>query len=135
MKFGRTLVLCAATLAVCASSAFSADISSLTVKMTAKHGSGENGTAVLTQQPDGLHIVLSIANAPDGVAQPAYIHQGTCDIMNQTPKWSLNAAVGGNSETVLADVKLGDLGGGKYAINVHKSADDATAYVSCGDIK
>jgi hypothetical protein len=135
MKFGRTLVLCAATLAVCASSALSADMSSLTVKMIAKHGSGENGTALLIQQPDGLHVVLSIANAPDGATQPAYIHQGTCDIMSQTPKWSLNAAVGGKSETVLPDVNLADVAGGKYAINVHKSADEATAYVSCGDIK
>lgn len=135
MKFGRTLVLCAATLAVCASSVRSADISSLTVKLTAKHGSGENGTATLTQQPDGLHIVLSIDNAPDGVAQPAFIHQGSCDIMNQTPKWSLNAAVAGKSETVLSNVSLADVAGGKYAINVHKSADEAAAYVSCGDIK
>lgn len=70
-----------------------------------------------------------------GVAQPAYIHHGTCDIMSQTPQWPLNAAVGGKSETVLPDVKLEDLAGGKYAINVHKSADDVTAYVSCGDIR
>jgi Cu/Zn superoxide dismutase len=135
MKIGRTLVLCAATLAACASSALSADVDSLTVKMTAKHGSGENGTAVLTQQPDGLHIALTVANAPDGIAQPAFIHQGTCDIMNQTPQWPLNAAVDGKSETVLPDVKLADVAGGKYAINVHKNADEATAYVSCGDIK
>jgi hypothetical protein len=135
MKFRRTLVLCAAMFVVCASSAVSADIDSMTVKLAAKRGSGENGTAVLTQQADGLHVVLSIANAPDGVAQPVSIHPGTCDIMNQTPRWPLNAAVGGKSETVLPDVKLGDIAGGKYAINVHKSADEATAYVSCGDIK
>lgn len=55
--------------------------------------------------------------------------------MSQTPQWPLNAAVGGKSETVLPDVKLEDLAGGKYAINVHKSADDVTAYVSCGDIR
>ncbi len=131
----RMIVLCAAMLLACVSSAFASDVSSLTIKMAARHGSGESGTAILTQQSDGLHVVLNIANAPSGVSQPAYIHRGTCDILNQTPQWPLKPAVDGKSETVLADVQLDDVAGGKYAINVHKSADEVTAYVSCGDIK
>ncbi len=131
----RFVVLCAALLFACGSSALATDISSLTIKLNARHGSGESGTAIFTQQTDGLHVVLNIANAPSGVSQPVYLHQGTCDIMNTTPQWPLNAAVDGKSETVLANVKLTDVAGGKYALNVHKSADELTAYVSCGDIK
>ncbi len=131
----RMIVLCAAMLLACASSAFATDVNALTIKMNARHGSGESGTAILTQQTDGLHVVLNIANAPTGISQPAYIHRGTCDILNQTPQWPLNAAVDGKSETVLANVQLGDVAGGKYAINVHKSADEVTTYVSCGNIR
>lgn len=108
----RILVLFAAALIVCVSSAGATDVSSLTIKLNARHGSGENGTAVLTQQADGLHVVLNMANAPDGIEQPAHIHQGSCDILNRAPQWPLKAA-----------------------IDVHKGADDTPAFVSCGEIK
>lgn len=135
MKSRSTLALCAAMLVVCASSAVAADMSPVTVQLKAQHGSGENGTAVLTQEADGLHVVVNLSNAPDGVAQPAHIHQGNCDILNQAPHWPLKPVVDGKSETVLADVSLTDVTSGKYAINVHKSADAIPSYVSCGTIK
>jgi hypothetical protein len=135
---GRSIMLGAAIAMLCASSALADDMSSMgpvTVQINSQNQSGESGTATLTQQSDGLHVVIALANTPDGVAQPAHIHKGTCDVLNKAPQWPLKPVVDGKSETVLPDVTLADVTGGKYAINVHKSADDLPAYVACGDIK
>ena len=106
----------------------------LTVPMKAEHGSGENGTATLTQTAKGVTIVVDIKGAPAG-AQPTHIHPGTCTKLNPAPEYPLSSIVKGKSTTTLSGVSLGSLMGGKFSINVHKSANDLADYVSCGEIK
>jgi hypothetical protein len=108
---------------------------SLTVPMKALNDSGENGTAVLTQQDDGVHVVVTLKDAPKDTAQPTHIHIGTCGNINKAPEYALVSTVDGKGDSVVKGVKLSDLTAGKYAINVHKSGDDLGTYVSCGDIK
>lgn len=108
--------------------------SSVTVKLHAQNSSGENGTAMLTQTAKGVQVVVNLTGAP-AAAQPAHIHPGTCMNLNPAPKYPLQNVVNGKSTTMLAGVKLSDLQGGKFAINVHKSTTDLKTYVSCGDIK
>ncbi|MBV8639630.1 MAG: CHRD domain-containing protein [Candidatus Eremiobacteraeota bacterium] len=108
---------------------------SLTVPMKALNDSGETGTAVLTQQDDGVHVVVTLKNAPKDTAQPTHIHIGTCGNINKAPEYALVNTVDGKGDSVVKGVKLSDLTSGKYAINVHKSGDDLGTYVSCGDIK
>ena len=106
----------------------------LTVQMTAQNGSGQDGTAVLTQTPGGLQVVVSVKNGT-AAAQPAHIHPGTCATLNPAPQYPLNSLTNGTSTTVLTGVTLAQLTAGTFAINVHKSTSDLGTYVSCGNIK
>jgi len=134
MNLIRSLLLGAALAATLASSAL-ASPTTLTIKMKALNGSGENGTAVLTQMPDGLHVVVKLTNAPKDTLQPTHIHIGNCGNINKAPEYGLQSTANGAATSVVPGVTLSDLMKGKYAINVHKSADDLGTYVSCGDVK
>jgi len=106
----------------------------VTVTMSAQNGSGEDGTATLTQTDAGVQVVVSLKNAP-ATAQPAHVHPGTCANLNPAPQYPLTSVVSGSSTTVLKGVTLEQLLAGTFAINVHKSTSDLGTYVSCGDIK
>lgn len=106
----------------------------MTIKMRAENKSGESGTAQLMQLPNGVQVKISLTGAP-AVAQPAHIHEGTCQSLNPAPKTMLTSVTRGHSTTFVKGAKLSDWTSGKYAINVHKSADDLKTYVSCGAIK
>jgi hypothetical protein len=105
----------------------------ITVTMNAQNASGEDGTATLTQMPDGVQVVVSVKNAP-AAAQPAHIHPGTCAKLNPAPQYPLTSLANGTSTTVVKGVTLDQLLAGSFAINVHKSTSDLATYVSCGDI-
>ncbi|MGA2760156.1 MAG: hypothetical protein ABSF08_07570 [Candidatus Cybelea sp.] len=107
-------------------------ITTLTVKLSAQNGSGENGTATLTQAGANVKVVVSIPKGPAG-PQPAHIHDGTCAGI-QGIAYSLTSVASGNSTTTVKGVTIGQLLAGKYAINVHQSASDLGKYVSCGNI-
>jgi len=129
----RTIALCFAALAI-ATPAIAQEPTTLTIPMHAKNGSHEDGTAVLTQGADGVHIVVSLQNAPD-IAQPTHIHIGTCANINRAPEYALVDTEKGQGDSVVRGIKLSDLLKGSYAINVHKSGFDLGTYVSCGDVK
>jgi len=104
-------------------------------KLHAQNGSGETGTATLLQSGDNVIVKVRLAGTPNGVAQPAHIHMGTCDKLNPKPTYPLHNVVDGTSETTVMNVKLADLTSGPFAINVHKSTSDLGTYVACGDLK
>jgi Cu/Zn superoxide dismutase len=109
--------------------------SAVVVHMNAENGSGESGTATLTQQPGGVQVAIAITGAPSGVAQPAHIHEGTCAKLNPAPKYPLTNVTDGKSTTVVHGITIKDLLARPFAVNVHKSAADLKTYVSCGDIR
>jgi len=108
--------------------------STLTVTLNAENGSGETGTAVLTQESGDVKVVVTIKNAPAG-PQPMHIHAGTCANLNPTPAYPLTSVSNGASTTTVKGVTIDDLLAKPYAINVHKSTSDLGTYVACGDIK
>jgi Cu/Zn superoxide dismutase len=110
----------------------SAATSTLTVKMSAQNGSGENGTATLTQTGSDVKVVIAIPNGPAG-PQPAHIHDGTCAGV-QGVAYPLTSIASGDSTTTVKGVTIDQLLAGKYAINVHESTSNLGKYVSCGDI-
>ena len=90
-----------------------------------------------------------------GDPHPAHIHEGTCDDLDPNPAYPLNDVsdefladdeatvgdeVGGEptqeveGSTTTVEVSLDDLVGEDYAINVHKSAEEADVYIACGNI-
>ena len=110
-----------------------ATTSSLTVTMNALNGSGENGTATITQEANGIKVVVSLENAHG--SQPTHIHTGTCSNINPAPEYALVNTVDGHGSSEVKGVKIDQFLARPYAINVHTSAADLASYVSCGDIK
>jgi hypothetical protein len=104
----------------------------ISIPLTAQNNSGESGTAVLTDAGPKTKVVVEIKGAPAGVGQPLHVHKGTCAQLDPKPAWGLTTLTGGKSETTI-DVPIGDLRKG-YAINGHKSAQEASVYVFCGNI-
>ena len=78
-------------------------------------------------------MVLDVKGAPSGVSQPVHIHKGTCDKLDPKPAYPLSPLVNGKSETTV-NASLDSLEKGGYAINGHKSAQEASTYVFCGPI-
>ena len=112
---------------------------SITIPLNEQNGSGQSGSATLTDNNGQLTVVLNLSNG-SSVAQPAHIHKGSCANLDPNPLIPLTSVVNGASTTNIdltanASVKsLSDLMSGQYAINVHKSAAEAKVYVACGDI-
>ena len=84
----------------------------ITVQLGPLNNSGESGNAVLSE--DGTKT------------------KGTCAQIDPKPAFGLTTLTDGKSETVI-DVPIGDLRKG-FAINGHKSAQEANTYVFCGNI-
>ena len=104
----------------------------VTVDLAELNGSGESGTATLTAEGPQTRVVLELSN-PASDSQPAHIHKGTCDNLDPAPAFGLPNVESGMSEATV-DVTLDALESGEYAVNVHKSNDEADVYVACGDI-
>jgi hypothetical protein len=104
----------------------------ITVQLGQQNNSGESGTAVLTDAGPKTKVVIDIKGAPAGVGQPVHVHKGTCAQLDPAPAYGLTTLANGKSETTI-DVPIGDLRKG-FAINGHKSAQDAKTYVFCGNI-
>ena len=107
---------------------------SLQINMGQQNNSGQAGNASVTDANGGVNVAIHIKSEPKGASEPAHIHQGTCTKLNPAPWKPLNPVVNGNSMTHLAGVTVAQIKKGKYAINVHKSANDLKTYVSCGDL-
>jgi hypothetical protein len=130
----KRFVLALGAIAALSVTAAGAATTQVSIDMKALNGSNETGTATLTQQDDGVKVVVTLKNAP-AAAQPTHIHKGTCAKINAAPEYPLTSVTNGTSTTVVKGVNLSDLLASDYAINVHKSNDDLATYVSCGDIK
>jgi hypothetical protein len=107
---------------------------SLQINMGAQNNSGETGNASVTDVKGGANVTINVKSEPKGLSQPAHIHQGTCAKLNPAPWKPLTSVVDGKSFTHVPGLTVAELKKGKYAINVHKSANDLKTYVSCGDL-
>lgn len=106
----------------------------LTVDLAESMGSGQTGSATLTDAGGQTFVSIEISGDPVSDSQPAHIHEGTCEELNPTPAFGLENVTGGVSDSTV-DVALDTLTSGTYAINVHMSDADLETYVSCGDIE
>jgi hypothetical protein len=129
----KQLALTLMLLAAFAVPAASQEPSSITIPMKALNGSGEDGTATITQGTGGIGVVVTLQNGTS-FPQPTHIHIGTCGAINKAPEYALRDTVEGKGDSLVAGVSLSDLLKGHYAINVHKSGFDLGTYVSCGNI-
>lgn len=94
--------------------------------------------------------------ASAGVAMPSHIHNGTCANLDPNPLYPLAdlvfpsdsggamaspvvaggsaAAIPSAHSTTIVEAALADILAAEHAINVHKSAEEASVYFACGDI-
>ena len=109
----------------------------------AAYGGGFRAPAAAQQAPvtvslgpgrDGsqTEVVIDIQPGPAGVAQPVHIHEGSCPGVGAV-KYPLTNVVDGKS-TTMVNAALSDLQKGNCSINVHKSQEQISVYVSCGPI-
>jgi hypothetical protein len=102
--------------------------------MGQQNSSGQAGNASVTDVKGGANVTINIKSEPKGASEPAHIHQGTCKKLDPAPWKPLTPVVNGKSFTHVPGLSVAQLKKGKYAINVHKSANDLKTYVSCGDL-
>jgi hypothetical protein len=109
---------------------------SLQINMGQQNNSGEAGNASVTDaKGGGVNVTINLKSEPKGVTQPAHIHKGSCAKLDPAPFKPLTSVVDGKSFTHVPGLTVAELKKGKYAINVHKSANDLKTYVSCGDLQ
>ena len=106
----------------------------LAVPLVTQNDSGQDGEATLSEvDSDTTRVVLEVGNPPDN-PQPAHIHRGSCENLDPEPAYGLTNVVDGKSTTEVS-VAIEDLVGQGFAVNVHKSGEEAQVYVACGDIE
>ena len=106
----------------------------VTVQLGEQNGSGESGTATLTEDGDQTKVTIELQTPSatmGSVPQPAHIHKGSCSNLDPVPAYGLTDVKDGES-TSTVDAVLDDLRDGAFAINVHKSAAEIQTYVACG---
>lgn len=98
-----------------------------------ENGSGEDGSAQLTDQGDGTtKVELIMLNVPEGDLQPAAVHEGTCANLDADEVYQLETITDSKS-TSTVKASLADLMAVKHAITVYKSASEKTI-ISCGNL-
>ena len=104
------------------------------LQFEAQNDSGITGGAILTEL-DGGETAVTIGVVAVGVAapMPTHIPGGTSDDRDPTPKYPLNDVATGASNTVV-EVGLDELLATPHAVNIHKSAAEASVYVACAEI-
>src|SRR3954454_24053508 len=79
---------------------YSAQTNTVTIQLNEQNGSGQNGTATLTESGGMLLVSINISNGTS-TPQPAHIHQGTCANLNPKPLIPLTNVVNGASDSTI----------------------------------
>jgi len=137
MKIHRLSVATALMLSVIAFVALSGSVGAadpVTIQLGAQNNSNVSGTATLTDLGNGqTRVVVNVTGFTAGTPSPIHIHEGTCAALNPAVKFPLTNLVGGKSETTVS-VALSAILAQPHAINAHKSAQEASVYIACGNI-
>jgi len=109
------------------------DKNKITVELTEESDSGESGIATLVEENNQVTVTIIMTGAPENVSQPAHIHLGSCPGIGGI-QYPLTNILDGDSITTI-DATLDQLESElPLAINIHKSVDEASVYVSCGNL-
>lgn len=104
----------------------------VSVVMKAQRNSGLSGTATLEDLGSGkTKVTIMLSGKTTTTPEPAHIHIGSCAKPGDVV-YPLTNVVSGKSETIL-DATLSTITAKGTLINVHKSAQEASVYVACGE--
>jgi hypothetical protein len=127
------LPILATTLALAACGGGGGGASEVTLDLVEQNASGQSGTVTLSKQGDETQVVIESFSPFGREAQPAHIHKGTCANLDPEPAYALPNLVDGVAGDTVA-VSLDELLEGQYAVNIHRSAEQADVYTACADI-
>lgn len=108
---------------------------SLPVILSEQNELGQSGSATIEQTGENqVTVTLTLTGGGFAEPQPAHIHLGACPDPGSV-EYPLENVVDGSSVTVL-DIPFSKILASTtpLAINVHKSATEASVYTACGDI-
>ena len=108
---------------------------SISIELSDYSGSGQSGTASLSEVDGKAVIEISVSGYDAQGPQPAHIHSGLCPRIGPVIH-KLSDVIDGTSTTTL-NIPLNDVlsSGDELNINVHASYDDFKTYTACGDLK
>jgi hypothetical protein len=110
-----------------------ADDSVIEAEMEEVNGSGVNGTAVVSDESDGLAVTIHLEGAFAAGLKP-YVHAGTCAAYDSEPIFSLQAVdESGLSESRQIAVGFDDLTAEPHVIVLYVSRTDKTV-LACGEL-
>lgn len=133
-RFGALVALALSMVAFVAFAGSVAAADPITIQIGPQNNSGISGTATLTDMGNGqTQVVVNVTGFTVGTPSPIHIHEGTCATLNPAVKFPLTNLVDGKS-TTMVPVALSAVLAQPHAINAHKSAQEATVYVACGNI-
>ena len=133
MRRPAALAVLATTLALAACGGGGGGASEVTLDLVEQNASGQSGTVTLSKQGDQTQVVIESFSPFGRDPQPAHIHKGTCANLDPAPAYALPNLVDGVAGDTVA-VSLDELLEGEYAVNIHRSVEQADVYTACADI-
>jgi hypothetical protein len=101
------------------------------VELADLEGSGQSGTATLTELGENrTRVAIELHGTPGGL-QPADVREGSCDRITNEPGFELTPLADGRSESEI-DVGLTTLQESDYVLVVQRSEQEPDAHVACG---
>ena len=110
-----------------------APAASETIAMHGLGGSGQNGTATITDRGGKVIVSVHIANEPASASEPSHVHFGKCPSIKAIPAYNVGPILNGEAKSVVA-LNWTMINSGKYVVMVHKSSAAMGTYVSCANI-
>jgi len=105
----------------------------LVVSLDEQNASGISGRVIMHPAENSLMVTIEVTGSPAGASHPAHIHSGRCPTPGGVTS-PLASVVDGLSVTKLEGVTLASVADGNHAVNLHRSAEDISTYIACGDI-
>ena len=105
----------------------------VSVQLAVQNASGVSGTAMLTDIGNGRTRVDVRVSTGGNTNMPAHIHDGTCANLNPSPRIPLTNVMNGTSTTEV-NATIASILATPSAINLHKSPQEASVYVACGNV-
>lgn len=105
------------------------------ILLTALNNSKESGAAILSEENGKAVVSITLTwGYPKATPQPAHIHVGKCPGVGEI-KYPLTDVINGSSKTILP-ISLSQLKQSPpLALNIHKSKQETSTYVSCGELQ
>ncbi len=137
MRFSRRLLLVPALAVGLAAGGLTATEGaaqqSMTIQLNEENDSGVSGTAMLMPMGSGTQVEVQLQGSPGG-PHPIHIHRGNCGpTLDPTPLVNLTPVQNGSSVTMV-ELTADQIMAAAHAINVHKSREEASVYIACGDL-